>query len=193
MIRLNVMQMGFGAAKGRLQVTEEVELFKKKISKEEKLYIEAVKLQEAVSCVLRFEQKVVSLKSAARKFESLGEYKDSQARMKECRAQAALIREEGLKETFSLAMDKKERAKTKSDYADVITEFKRVVKREEYRDKAKEQIQFCKQAIAKMETRAAWKRRIITLLVLVVCIVAAGVGLDMFGVIDLSELLKGIR
>lgn len=170
-------------------MAEEIELFKKKLSKEEKLYIEAVKLQEAVSCVLRFEQKVISLKSAAKKFESLGDYKDSKARMEACREQAARIRKEGLRETFELAMTKKEQAKTKSDYADVITEFKRVVKREAYRDLAKEQIQFCKKEIARIESRAAWKRRLTALAVVAICAVAAIAVLDMLNVAAVSELL----
>lgn len=170
-------------------MAEEIELFKKKLSKEEKLYIEAVKLQEAVSCVLRFEQKVVSLKSAARKFESLGDYKDSKVRMEACREQAAIIRKEGMKETFKLAMVKKERAKTKSDYVDVITEFKRVVKREEYRDRAKEQIQLCKKEIARIESRAAWKRRLAALAVVAICAVIAVVALDMLNITDVSEIL----
>lgn len=170
-------------------MTEEVELFKKKISKEEKLYIEAVKLQEAISCVLRFEQKIESLKSAAKKFESLGDYKDAEERMKACRELITVIRKEGLEETFALAMKKRELARTKSDYADVIMEFKRVVKREEYRDKAKEQIAECKKAIVRIETRAAWKRRLTALAVVVICAVIAVAALDVLDIIEVSEIL----
>lgn len=147
------------------------ELFKKKISKEEKLYIEAVKLQEAVSCVLRFERKVAALKSAAKKFECLGDYKDAKRRMEVCRRDAAAINQEGAHETYQKALRKKEAAGTKGEYADAIAEFKRVVKRDEYRENAREQIRLCKKEIVRLESIAAWKRRLAVLGIFVVCIV----------------------
>ncbi|MCI8771590.1 MAG: hypothetical protein HFH73_10690 [Lachnospiraceae bacterium] len=146
------------------------ELFKKKISKEEKLYQEAVNLQKAVSCVLRFERKVNALNSAAKKFESLGDYRDAKIRMKACREEAAAVDTRGAKETFALALNKKEAAKRKSDYVDAIEEFKRLRRRDEYRDKAKEQIQICKKQIARIESRAAWIRRFTILAVFAVII-----------------------
>ena len=76
------------------------ELFKKKISREEKIYREARDLQEAVSCVLRFENEVAALGSAARKFQKLENYKDAKARMEECRAAAAKAAERGAREVF---------------------------------------------------------------------------------------------
>lgn len=169
-------------------MAEEIELFKKKLSKEEKLYIEAVKLQEAVSCVLRFEQKISALKGAARMFQNLGDFKDSQKRMQACREQLAVERKKGMEEVFAAALTKKENAVSKSDYADAITEFKRVVKREEYHDRAKEQIQFCRREIAKIETKAAWKRRLTLLLVVLVCAVVTLLVLDKMQIADISEL-----
>lgn len=146
------------------------ELFKKKISKEEKLYLEAVNLQKAISCVLRFERKVNALNSAAKKFESLGEYRDARKRMESCRREAEAIDVAGARETYKQALQKKETAKKKSDYVDAIEEFKRLKKRDEYREEVKEQIQLCKKEIVRIESKAAWKRRFTVLAVLVVCV-----------------------
>jgi len=147
------------------------ELFKKKISKEEKLYMEAVNLQKAVTCILRFERKVDALNSAAKKFESLGNYRDAKIRMQACREEADAVDTRGAKETYRLALRKKEAAKNKSDYADAIEEFRRLRKRDGYRDRVKEQIQFCKKEIARIESRAAWIRRFTLLAVLVAVLV----------------------
>lgn len=143
------------------------QLFKKKITREEKIYLDAVGLQEAVSCVLRFERKVNALNSAAKKFESLGDYKDARARMESCREQAAAVEVEGARETYELALRKKEAAVKKSDYIDAIEEFRRLKKRDDYREEAMKQIQFCKKKIAHLERVAVWKRRLILLAVLV--------------------------
>lgn len=142
------------------------ELFKEKISKEEKLYREAVKLQEAVSCVVRFEEKAAALKGAARKFKSLGEYKDAGVRMKECRKKAAEISEEGAQAVYEDALRRKEEAKTKSEYVDAIAEFRRVVRRDDYRESARQQIQFCKRKIQHLEKVKAWRSRLLTLAVI---------------------------
>lgn len=147
------------------------ELFRKKISKEEKLYLEAVHLQEAVSCVLRFERKVSALNSAAKKFESLGDYRDSKARMELCRKEADAADAEGARETYALAFRKKEAAKQKSDYVDAIEEFKRLRKRDEYREEVKQQIQLCKKEINRLESIAVWKRRLTFIAVVLVCAV----------------------
>ncbi len=147
------------------------ELFKKKISKEEKLYMDAVNLQKAVTCVLRFERKVTALNSAAKKFESLGDYKDARIRMQACREEACAVDARGAKETYELALRKKEAAKKKSDYADAIEEFRRLRRRDEYRDRVKEQIQSCKKEIAHIESMAAWIRRFTLLAVLAAVIV----------------------
>lgn len=148
----------------------EEELFKKKISKEEKLYIEAVGLQEAISCVLRFERKVISLNNAADKFEALGDYKDAKERAEECKRMAEVIDAEGLKETYENALRRQEEASVKSEYVDAIAEFKRVSKRDDYKEEAKKRIEMCKNEIARLESRAVWKRRFIVLTVLAGCI-----------------------
>lgn len=146
------------------------ELFEEKISKEEQIYQTAVALQNAVSCVLRFERKVASLKSAARKFEKIGDYKDAPERMAACREEAAKAEEEGCKETFEEAKAREARAKSKSDYVDAITEFRRVKRKEGYADEAKEHIQACKKQIMRLETKAVWKRRVTVVGVLAICV-----------------------
>ena len=113
------------------------ELFKKKISREERIYVEALELQKAVSCVLRFENKVSALKSAARKFQKLEDYKDAKTHMEECRAEAAKVAEEGIREVFEEAVRREEQAKSKSDYVDALTEFKRVSRKGNYAEEAK--------------------------------------------------------
>lgn len=145
------------------------ELFKKKISREERIYVEALELQKAVSCVLRFENKVSALKSAARKFQKLEDYKDAKTHMEECRAEAAKVAEEGIREVFEEAVRREEQAKSESDYVDALTEFKRVSRKGNYAEEAKEHIRMCKRRIARLETYAVWKRRFKVLAVVVIC------------------------
>lgn len=145
------------------------ELFKKKISREERIYMEALELQKAVSCVLRFENKVSALKSAARKFQKLEDYKDAKTHMEECRTEAARVAEEGIREVFEEAVRREGLAKSKSDYVDALTEFKRVSKKGDYVEKAREHIRICKRRIARLETYAVWKRRFEVLVVVVIC------------------------
>lgn len=144
------------------------ELFKKKISREERIYREATELQEAVSCVLRFENKVAALKSAARKFQKLEDYKDAKAHMEDCRASAAKAAEEGSREVFEEAVRREGLAKSKSDYADAIMEFKRVSRKGDYAEDAKVHIRACRQRIARLESYAVWKRRLTVLAVIAV-------------------------
>lgn len=146
------------------------ELFKKKISREERIYREAIELQAAVSCVLRFENKVAALKSAARKFQKLEDYKDAKAHMEECRSEAAKAAEKGSREVFEEAVRREGQAKSKSDYADAITEFKRVSRKGNYAEEAKEHIRACRQRIARLESYAVWKRRITVLAVAAVSV-----------------------
>lgn len=149
----------------------EEELFEKKIPKEEQIYRSAVKLQNAVSCVLYFERKAAALRSAAKKFEKLGEYKDSAKRMKQCTEAAEQAEEEGSRSTMEEAKLRQERARTKSDYIDAITEFRRVRKMEAYSEEAKAHIQACKKEIVRLENRAVWKKRITVLAVIAACVV----------------------
>lgn len=143
------------------------ELFKKKISKEEKIYTEAVELQKAVSCVLRFERKKAALKGAAKKFDKLGDFRDARTRAEACRAEAAKTEIEGSKKVFEEALLREKQAKYKSDYVDAITEFKRVWKKDAYAHEAREHIQACKRQIVRIENRAAWRRRFTALAIVV--------------------------
>lgn len=143
------------------------QLFKQKIPIEEKRYMDAVGLQESIDWITRFERKVIALNNAALKFEKLGDYKDSAERVVVCRKLAKEIEEEGCKEAFATAKEKQAEAKTKSDFLDAINEYKRVWKKEEYEKEAAGHIDECREGILNLEKKAVWKRRIITLAVLV--------------------------
>lgn len=131
----------------------------------ERIYREAAQLQDAADCVLRFERKVAALRSAAKKFRSVSEYKDAAECAQECLRQADILEKEGLEETFALGIEKEQASKTKSDYLDAITEYKRVWKKEHYAGEAREHIKACKEEILRIETRAIRKKRLIFLAV----------------------------
>ena len=154
---------------------------KKKPPKEQVLYNEASALQEAVSCVTKFELKALSLQSAAKKFEKAAGYQDAKKRAAECRSEADTVLVEGCQEIYKIAIEKEKRAQVKSDFAEVIEEWKRLrnvsesifetrqlQSAEKLEQEAREHIQFCKGRIAKIESRAAWLRRIVLLCVLAV-------------------------
>lgn len=144
------------------------DLFKKEVTREERIYRSAEGLEEATKYVLRFERKVNAFRSAAKQFQSISQYKDAAERARYCGEQAELTEKEGLAEVFSLAQRKEQEAKTKSDYIDAIAEYKRVWKKEAYAEEAKAHIDACKAGIMKLETRSIWKKRIITLAVIAV-------------------------
>lgn len=134
----------------------------KKISKEEKDYRYACALMESVDCVIRFERKVLSLQGAAKIFERLGDYKESQALRERCLREAAQEQEQGTEQTYEAALRMQEEAKTKLDYKTVIAEYGRVA---DYRDAAA-RTEECKKKIVRMETISAWKHRAVALIIL---------------------------
>lgn len=142
-----------------------------KPSPEETAYKDAVGLMEAVECTSRFERTVLSLRSAADKFEKIGGYKDAAVLAKKCRDMAEEARKTGAKSVYLKALDKTGNAKTKSDYVDAIEDFERVKKFNYNVEECKEQINKCKTAIGHLETIAAYKRRGIALAILVALIV----------------------
>lgn len=146
----------------------EEQLFKQKIPIEEKRYMDAVGLQESVDWITCFERKVIALNNAALKFEKLGGYKDSAERVVACKNLAKEIEVEGCKAAFAIAKKKQAEAKSKSDFLDAINEYKRVWKKEEYEKEAAGHIDECRKGILNLEKKAVWKRRIITLAVLVI-------------------------
>ncbi|MCD7826305.1 MAG: DUF6273 domain-containing protein [Clostridiaceae bacterium] len=146
------------------------ELFKKKISKEEKLYEEAAGLQESVPCVLRFECAVQSLRGAADKFKKLASYKDSEIRMQQCLESAQRAEEKGGIEVYEAAVQMEKEAKCKSDYLEAIVNFKRVPESCGRSEEAAEHIRFCYDAIKKLQVRALRRRRGIAVLVFAVLI-----------------------
>lgn len=148
------------------------EIFQEKPSKEEALYTSAVSLMNAVDCLERFEREVDALRSAAQKFEKLGDYKEAKQYQKDCLKRADEAEEKGCQKTYEVAMKKKESAVTKSDYVDAMEEFRRLRSYESYQEKAKEKIQECKERIRRLETIAAYKRRGMCFLALVIIVVA---------------------
>ena len=134
------------------------EIFKKKPSPEEIKYTTAVELMDAIDCVERFEQAVFSLRSAAKKFEDLGDYKDSVKLRQECVTKADKLEREGCEETLQKAENMLQGAKTKSDFIAVSSEYRRLKKTDEYRERGIEGITICRKGIRKIETRKVYKR-----------------------------------
>ncbi len=141
---------------------------KEKLSPEERMYRSAVSLMEAVDCVNRFERAVYSLRDAAKKFENLGEYKDSRERYIKCMEEAEKTVSEGSREVFEIAVSKLGDSKSKSDYLDTIEDFKRVKKFDYNVSECEENIALCRKAINRLETAAIWKRRIIAVIIIAV-------------------------
>lgn len=148
------------------------EIFQEKPSKEETLYTSAVSLMNAVDCLERFEREVEALRDAAEKFGKLGDYKEAKRYQEDCLKRADAAEEKGCQKTYEVAMQKKESAVKKSDYVDAMEEFRRLRSYEPYQEKAKEKIQECKERIRRLETIAAYKRRGMCFLALVIIVVA---------------------
>lgn len=144
---------------------------KEKLSKEESLYRSAVSLMEAVDCVKRFEREVSSLEDAAKKFDKLGNYKDSAERKEICIKAAQDAIDNGTTKTFDEAVLKLESAKSKSDFADAVEDFKRVRKFGYKKQECNDNISICQKGIRKLETIAAYKRRGIVLCIIILVIV----------------------
>ena len=144
------------------------EIFQEKPSKEETIYTSAVSLMNAVDCLERFEREVDALRDAAERFEQLGDYKDAKQYRMDCLELADEAEEKGCKKTYERAIHKKEVAVTKSDYVDAMEEFRRLRSYEPYRAKVKQEIQECKEKIRHLETIAAYKRRGLVFLTLLV-------------------------
>lgn len=144
---------------------------KEKLSKEESLYRSAVSLMEAVDCVSRFDMIAYSLNDSAKMFEKLGNYKDAIERRKKCLEDAEIAVDSGTSEVFNTAIKKFENAKNKSDFADIIEDFKLVRKFNYKKEECNKNIQRCKKRIKKIETIAACKRYAIIFCILAVLIV----------------------
>ena len=78
---------------------------------------------EAVDCVRRFEREVSSLEDAAKKFDKLGNYKDSAERKEICIKAAQDAIDNGTEKIFDEAVLKLENAKSKSDFADAAEDL----------------------------------------------------------------------
>ncbi|MDE6851800.1 MAG: hypothetical protein K2J67_04845 [Lachnospiraceae bacterium] len=144
------------------------EIFQEKPSKEETIYASAVSLMNAVDCLERFEREVDALRDAAERFEQLGDYKEAKQYRMDCLELADEAEEKGCQKTYELAIRKKKDAVTKSDYVDAMEEFRRLRSYEPYRAKVKQEIQECKEKIRHLETMAAYKRRGLVFLTLLI-------------------------
>ena len=140
----------------------------KVLSPEEKTYKTAVSLMEAIDGVERFERVYSSMNSAAKKFEKLQGYLDSEEKRKECLEIADKAVKDGTVKVFELAVQRQKESKTKSDYADAIENFNRCKKFKYNIKECDEHIEQCQQGIAKLETKAAYKRRGIVAAVFVI-------------------------
>ena len=144
---------------------------KEKLSKEESLYRSAVSLMEAVDCVRRFEREVSSLEDAAKKFDKLGNYKDSAERKEICIKAAQDAIDNGTEKIFDEAVLKLENAKSKSDFADAAEDFKRVRKFGYKKQECNDNIGICQKEIRKLETIAVYKRPGIVLCIITLAVV----------------------
>lgn len=131
----------------------------KVLSTEEKIYKNAVALMEAADCVERFERIYSTMNNAAKKFNRIQGYLDSDERRQKCLEMADKAVKDGTEAVFKLAVQRQEASKTKSDYADAIENFKRCKKFKYNIEDCDKHIEQCKQGIAKLETKAAYKRR----------------------------------
>lgn len=149
------------------------EIFKQKPSKEETTYTAAVELMNAVDCLERFEREVSALRDAASRFEKLGDYKNAKQYREDCIRLAEEAEKTGSRKVYELALRKRKSAVSKSDYVDVMEELRRVQKYEPYQDQVKKELQFCKERIRRLETIAAYKRRgivVLSLLIIAACL-----------------------
>lgn len=148
------------------------EIFKKKPSKEEITYDTAVELMGAIDCVERFERAAHSLRSAAKKLESLGDYKDAPSLRKQAIEQADRIEKEGCEKTYQQAEKMREAAKDKSEYIAAASEYRRLKGFASYKEKGAKGEALCQKSIRRNETKRVYMRRGIALIVLVaICII----------------------
>ena len=131
----------------------------KVISAEEKIYRNAAALMGAVDCIERFERIYYTMNSAAKKFSKIQGYRDADEKRQECLEIADIAVKDGTVKVFNNAVLTFKEAKTKSDYADAIENFKRCKKFKYNMEKCDKYIAECNQGIAKLETKAAYKRR----------------------------------
>ena len=139
----------------------------KVLSAEERIYKNAVSLMSAVDCVERFERVYYTMNSAVKKFNKIQGYLDADEKRQECLEIADIAVKDGTMKVFNSAVLTLKEAKTKSDYADAIENFKRCKKFKYNMEKCDKYIAECNQGIAKLETKAAYKRRGIVVAVFV--------------------------
>lgn len=151
----------------------------------ESIYNTAIGLIDAIEYVSRFEQRDITLQSAIDKLDSIGDYKDAKEIAKDCRARREKEIEKGTVAVMKKAVFRQNKAKTKSDYADAIENYNRVIKYDYKVDECKKGIAFCEKQIGNIETKLIWKRRFIAL-----GVIAAMVGFIM--ITPIYPAIKGV-
>ena len=134
----------------------------------ENAYRKAIGLIDAIEYVCRFEQKERILQSAIDKLDKLGDYKDAENIAKDCRRLRDQEIENGTAAVMKKAAARHSAAETKSDYADAIENYKRVMKYGYKVDECKKCIADCEKKIGRIETGLLWKRRFTALAVIAV-------------------------
>lgn len=163
--------------KREVRVMDEDDAWDEKLTTEEYQYKSAVSLMESADCVTRFEHRVKSLRDAAEKFDALNGYEDSAVRAGDCRAQADKLEAEGREEAYQGAVALCESAGTKMEYRTALSELERVAG---YKD-CEEKQEACRQAIARLEARTAWRNRVIALALVVLFALAVWGGFSLLG------------
>jgi hypothetical protein len=138
------------------------------ISREERVYLDAISLMESVDCLTRFEPKIAILEDAIQRFETLNGYKDSEKHIKVAQSRIKKIKTEGTKETYREITMLQKKAKTVLDFMTVISEYERL---EDFMD-VEQSIAFCRQEISKLEKKEKNKIHRIQLCVLLFILAA---------------------
>lgn len=143
--------------KKKRQETEE------EISNEEMTYRTAAGIMDSVDCVLIYKRKAAALRSAADKFDSIGDYKNSRAMAEECRAMAAEEEENGPERSYREIEKKFGQASSDDDYRLLISLYNDMDGYRESRERAAE----CEKLLELSQKKAARRNRIVALVIVV--------------------------
>ncbi|MBS4816646.1 MAG: hypothetical protein KH026_08625 [Clostridium sp.] len=150
--------------KNRAALLDEDSFEDEELTTEEAKYRSAKDLRDSLECVERYEQGVRTLLDAAALFDEIDDYEDSARLAEKCRKKAKDYEKKGMEKAYQQAVKLCGEAVTKMDYRTAITELERFP---QYKD-SRQRIEACKKEIVRLETKAAWKNRIIALVVIAV-------------------------
>lgn len=138
-------------------------------------YQKAVRRMEGAEKMLQPEDRVQMYKEAIQMFETLGEYNDSETRLKRCKKRLPLARRDYREDIYQTAMHLKSKAKSSADYDDAIRQFRRI--KREYKD-IDQQISECK--TQKRHALKTERIRILAGKILIAAIIITVVGMAFF-------------